>query len=119
MTNCKHNILKRKVNNTADLPNPELIQIWDYRTGDYNDVFSSIDVRGTYTQLEDMCKSAMGRLLPNSEDNNDDLNIEYFHLNKWGDSDFVVSANSQGTDKTDLRSWTSFVDLIKDNVSTE
>jgi len=117
--NCKHKLNKRKVNNTADLPNPELIQIWDYRTGDYNDVYSSIDVRGTYSQLDDMCKSAMGRLLPNSENNNDDLNIEYFHMNKWGDSDFIASANSNGTDKTDLRSWTTFVDLVKDQVRSE
>ncbi len=112
---CNHKFNKRKINIRADLPNPELIQIWDYRTGDYNDVYSSIDVRGTYTQLEQMCKSAMGRLLQYSMENSDDESIDYFHTNKYGETDFYSSAVSQGTDKTDLRSWTTFIDLVKES----
>jgi hypothetical protein len=111
---CKHKLNKRKVNQTADLPDPELIQIWDYRTGDYNDVYSSIDVRGTYSQLKDMCKSAMGRLLTYSEIFEESESIDILHTNEWGDSDLHVCAISQGTDKTDLRSWTSFIDLVKE-----
>lgn len=114
--NCKHILNKKKVNQTADLPNPELIQIWDYRTGDYNDVYNSIDVRGTYSQLSEMCVSRMkeqGYRLVDSDNGDGYFVID--HTNRYGDVDFYAEATSQGTDKTDLRSWTSFVDLIKEN----
>lgn len=115
--NCKHKLLKRKVNQSyifnKDL---ELIQIWDYRTGDYNDVYSSIDVRGTYSQLKEMCDSAIKSQNYRLVDSNgyDDYYV-IDHLNKYGDVDFYAEATSQGTDKTDLRRWTSFVDLVKEN----
>lgn len=110
---CTHKLLKRKVNKTADLPNPELIQIWDYRTGDYNDVYSSIDVRGTYSQLKEMCIDAL-KGYRNTDFNNDSGYFVIDHMNKYGDVDFYAEATAQGTDKTDLRSWTNFVDLVKE-----
>lgn len=112
---CNHKLLKRKVVKVTSLPNPELIQIWDYREGDYNDVYSSIDVRGTQSQLEEMCIDAIKERGYRYIDSNNDAG--YFvidHTNKWGDVDFYAEATAQGTDKTDLRSWTSFVDLIKE-----
>lgn len=59
MNNCKHKLLKRKVNNTADLPNPELIQIWDLREGDYNDVYRRMIVKGTTKQIDKYCKDTI------------------------------------------------------------
>lgn len=110
---CNHKMLKRKIVNQTSLPNPELIQIWDYRKGDFNDVYSSIDVRGTGSQLDEMCKDSL-KGYRNVEDFGDGESFGYQTYYPNGEVKFYAEATATGTDKTDLRSWTTFVDLVKE-----
>lgn len=69
--NCKNHILKRTKNPIKEtiIKEPlELIQIYNVRYSDGNDVFENIDIRGTYSQLKQYAR-------------------EYFKKRYWGDID--------------------------------
>jgi hypothetical protein len=114
---CKHTKLTRQVkpNQESDLiKNIEVIRLWNLKTGDYNDVYENKEVRGTYSQLEELANSYFTKSqLKNRCDFDscyDDI-ITIAIINRHGDTDFFVNVYK---DEFPRSQYKSFVDLVKE-----
>lgn len=115
MNNCKHKLTRnKKPNKDAIVKQPiELIQIYNLKYGDSNDVFENKDIRGTYTQLYHYAKSYFKKRYWGQLDNDsDDISIMFsIFANEW--NTLTVDVYPQGNEKSNYK---DFVDLVKENV---
>lgn len=114
---CKHKITKLvNPNQESDLiKNIEVIRLWNLKTGDYNDIYENKEVRGTYSQMEELAesyfkKSALKNIC--DFDNIYDENVSISTMNKWGDCEFFVDIHK---DEYPRSQYKEFTDLIKES----
>jgi hypothetical protein len=115
MNNCKHKITRNK-NPIKDAfinaSKVELIQIYNLRYCDSNDVFENNDIRGTYSQLKDYAKSYFKKRYWKDLDNDSDGENILFSIMENEYNTIYVECIPQGLEYS---SYKTFVDLVHDS----
>jgi hypothetical protein len=109
---CKNHILKRTANPIKEtiIRQPlELIQIYNVRYSDSNDVFENVDIRGTYTQLHQYAKEYFKQRYWKyiDDDSNQNEIIISIYENEW--NTLLVECIPQGIEHSEYKEYRDLV----------